>query len=50
MTKQEIIEELTKMLRLDDPYWKHYMSAAETVSNDIKRLIKKLEETNNEQE
>lgn len=49
MTKKEIIAELTTMLRLDDPYWKHYMSAAESMCNDIKRLIKKIEENDNEE-
>jgi hypothetical protein len=45
MTKQEIIAELTKMLRLDGcSYWKHYDGAAELVCDDIERLIKKLEE------
>ena len=45
MTKQEIIAELTKMLRLDDYlYWKNDNGAAELVCDDIERLIKKLEE------
>jgi hypothetical protein len=49
MTKQEIIAELTKMLRLDDcPYWKHDNGAAELVCDDIEKLIKKLEENDNE--
>jgi hypothetical protein len=49
MTKQEIIAELTKMLRLDDcPYWKHDNGAAELVCDDIEKLIKKLEENDND--